>query len=97
MANSRVFNRFVGSKVVVVGSKKYTSLEKIYPILNSDKIIVTLREVELKENVYNHPIKGNVYSYQFRVVNNSTKVYITIGEWENLEDINIKKYNIDIK
>lgn len=97
MVKARVFNKFIGSKVINVGSKKYTSLDKIYPILDNKDIIIVLREIELKESSYKHPVKGEIFSYKFQVVNNSTKVYMTLHEWESMEDINKKKYNIDIK
>jgi hypothetical protein len=75
--------------------KKYASAEKI-PAIDSDTegLIIIIREVELKEKVYNHPIKGNMYNYSYDKINVSPKRYITMEKWEELEDMNTGSFNV---
>lgn len=93
----KFIHAFTSKKVVSIDDKKYTSLEKI-PTVNSDykNIIIILREVKLNEKVYDHPIKGSIYNYHYEKIYCSTKRYITLENWNELEDINIGKFTIHL-
>ena len=93
----KIIHAFVSKKVVEINNKRYSNLEKI-PAIGSDSenFVVIIREVELKERVYNHPVRGEIYNYSYEKINVSPKRYITLEEWNNLLDINTSSFNVHV-
>lgn len=91
----RIIHAFVSKKVVEIDNKRYSNLEKI-PAIESDSenLIVVIREVELKERVYKHPVRGDIYNYSYEKINASPKRYVTLEKWSELEDVNTSSFNV---
>lgn len=86
---------FVSKKVIEVEGRRYASYEKL-PIIGDDleKFIVSVREVVLKESVYKHPIRGDMFSYTYEKVNNTIKRYLPLETWDNMSDVNTNSFQV---
>lgn len=97
MTNSkpRVINSFTSRKVIDVNGHKYASHEKLQ-LVGTDQELVTVREVKLEESIHRIPIKGAVFNYAYKRINNTAKKAISMEVWEAAADVNGANFPVEI-